>query len=128
MAASRHAFLGIAVLATVLAVLPGEASSARNDRRDDDAEALFPKATRDVAEGRVSSRLQRQINAMIEALNDDEDPEKARRIADELGGALRLYPRQRGGARALLLLPQDHDSPAVAPNADGRLACASTSC
>jgi signal transduction histidine kinase len=51
-----------------------------------------------------------------------------RRIADELGGALRLYPRQRGGARALLLLPQDHDSPAVAPNADGRLACASTSC
>lgn len=51
-----------------------------------------------------------------------------RRIADELGGALRLYPRQRGGARALLLLPQDHDSPAAAPNADGRLACASTSC
>lgn len=84
MAASRHAFLGIAVLATVLAVLPGEASSARNDRRDDDAEALFPKATRDVAEGRVSSRLQRQINAMIEALNDDEDPEKARRLADEV--------------------------------------------
>lgn len=51
-----------------------------------------------------------------------------RRIAGELGGALRLYPRQRAGARALLLLPQDHDSPAVAPNADERTACASTSC
>jgi two-component system sensor histidine kinase AtoS len=28
-----------------------------------------------------------------------------RRIANELGGDLRLYPRTRGGARALLLLP-----------------------
>jgi predicted Zn-dependent protease len=84
MAASRHAFLGIAVLATVLAVLPADASSARNDRRGADKEALFPNATRDVAEGRVSSRMQRQINAMIEALNEDEDPEKARRIADEV--------------------------------------------
>lgn len=83
MAATRNAFLGIAVLATVLAVLPGDAS-ARNERRGQQKEALFPNATRDVADGRVSSRMQRQINAMIKALNDEDDPEKARRVADEV--------------------------------------------
>lgn len=51
-----------------------------------------------------------------------------RRIADELGGSLRLYPRHRTGARALLLLPEDPDSPAPPANADERRACASTSC
>lgn len=83
MAATRNAFLGIAVLATVLAVLPGDAS-ARSERRGQQKEALFPNATRDVADGRVSSRMQRQINAMIKALNDEDDPEKARRVADEV--------------------------------------------
>lgn len=88
MAAFRIAFTGIALLTAALVALPVEAQSSRNnDRRaqqDRDAKALFPNATRDVEEGRVSSRLQRRVNAMIEALNEDEKPEKAREIADEI--------------------------------------------
>lgn len=38
----------------------------------------------------------------------------SRRIASELRGALRLYPRLRGGCRALLLLPAGADEPPVA--------------
>ena len=51
-----------------------------------------------------------------------------RRIASELHGALRLYPRHRGGARAILLLPADPDSPLVRENADEAPAWAATSC
>lgn len=38
-----------------------------------------------------------------------------RRIAKELGGDLRLYPRRRGGARAVLLLPANERATAAAP-------------
>ncbi len=53
-----------------------------------------------------------------------------RRIAAELGGALRLYPRSSGGARALLLLPltAHSDSRARAKVADATVACAATDC
>lgn len=51
-----------------------------------------------------------------------------RRIASELHGSLRLYPRHRGGARAILLLPRDANSAAPAPNADEPAAWAATSC
>ncbi|HEB52162.1 MAG TPA: HAMP domain-containing histidine kinase, partial [bacterium] len=41
-----------------------------------------------------------------------------RRIARELGGDMRLYPRHRGGARALLCLPADNDLPSPHTPAD----------
>jgi signal transduction histidine kinase len=53
-----------------------------------------------------------------------------RRIATELGGVLRLYPRTRGGARAVLWLPQrpmTASAPAPAP-VDEREPWAATSC
>ncbi len=50
-----------------------------------------------------------------------------RRIARELGGDLRLYPRARGGARALLLIPRADTSPTVAAAADEDV-CPATSC
>jgi tetratricopeptide (TPR) repeat protein len=85
MAISRHFVTTVALLATLLCVAYPEQASSRNERRGtEDRELVFPKATRDVAEGRVSSRMQRQINAMITALNDNEDPAKAREIADEV--------------------------------------------
>lgn len=91
MAASRHALVGIALFAAAFAALPVDAQTSRSggdrERRSQQAEqapALFPKATREFAEGRVSSRLQRQLNTMIEALNEDEDPAKAREIADAI--------------------------------------------
>lgn len=86
MAATRIVLAGIAVLSVALASLPADAQSSRDrgDRREqaEKREPLFPKATRDVEEGRVSSRMQRPINAMIEALNDDEDPAKALELAE----------------------------------------------
>lgn len=53
-----------------------------------------------------------------------------RRIAHELGGSLRLYPRHRGGARALLRLPigLDQDSAPKAESADERRQWAATDC
>jgi len=88
MAAIRITLIGIAALSALLLALPAEAQTARSDgdRRSQAEErpALFPHATREVPEGRVSSRLQRQINAMIEALNEDEDPAKARELADAI--------------------------------------------
>jgi signal transduction histidine kinase len=53
-----------------------------------------------------------------------------RRIATELGGRLDLFPRLRGGARALLLLPADAgtDSPATGVAADETPACAARTC
>ena len=44
-----------------------------------------------------------------------------RRIARELGGDLRLYPRRRGGARALLWLPA---APAATPHTSAKKAAA----
>jgi signal transduction histidine kinase len=51
-----------------------------------------------------------------------------RRIAGELGGRLDLYPRTRGGARALLLLPSTlpADSPVAASIADEGATCSPT--
>lgn len=51
-----------------------------------------------------------------------------RRIANELGGTLRLYPRQRGGTRAVLALPREPDSAAPGANADETAAWVATSC
>lgn len=53
-----------------------------------------------------------------------------RRIAGELRGSLKLYPRRRGGARSLLLLPArpEVDSPATALRADEPAAWAATNC
>lgn len=83
MTASRNVFAGIALLAAALLAFPGDASSQRRGKEPEKVEA-FPNATREAPEGRVSSRLQRQFNSMIEALNKDDDPAKARKIADEL--------------------------------------------
>lgn len=86
MAAARNILIATAVLSAALLALPVEAQTSRSggDRRAQTEErpALFPNATRAVPEGRVSSRMQRPMNAMIEALNDDEDPAKARELAD----------------------------------------------
>ena len=49
-----------------------------------------------------------------------------RRIVRELGGELRLYPRTRGGTRALLLLPHRGAGRDRAPAATGALACTSS--
>jgi signal transduction histidine kinase len=53
-----------------------------------------------------------------------------RRIAGELGGRLGLYPRHRGGTRALLLLPRagDNDSQAAAGPADETPRCLVNNC
>lgn len=89
MAANRSLLLGIAVLTAALSALPADAQTSRSgggDRRGASSEAtpakVFPDATREVAEGKVSRGLQRQLNDMIEALNDKDDPAKAREIAD----------------------------------------------
>ena len=88
MAATRTVLAGIAVLAVAFAALPADAQTSRSggERRaqSDERPAMFPNATREAPEGKVSSRLQRRMNAMIEALNDDEDPAKAREIAEEI--------------------------------------------
>lgn len=90
MAATRNVLLGIAVLTAALAALPVDAQMPRDARernRGANAEApalVFPDATREVEQGRASRGLQRQLNAMIEALNDDEDPAKARELADAI--------------------------------------------
>jgi len=92
MAATRTVLAGIAVFAAAFAAIPADAQSNRGERNRDrqaqqdeqSAKALFPKATREAPEGRVSSRLQRRMNSMIEALNEKEDPAKAREIADEI--------------------------------------------
>ncbi len=88
MAATRNVLAGIAVLSAVLFALPADAQSSRsdNDRREqrDDQPALFPHATREAPAGRVSSRLQRPFNAMVEALNEDDNPARARELADQI--------------------------------------------
>jgi signal transduction histidine kinase len=50
-----------------------------------------------------------------------------RRIATELKGALRLFPRHRGGCRALLLLPRT-STPAAAARTQPEAAWSTTSC
>lgn len=50
-----------------------------------------------------------------------------RRIARELGGDLRLYPRARGGARAVLWLPRADALPNTAQAVDGDV-CPASSC
>ena len=90
MAATRNVLVGIALLTAAFAALPVDAQTSRSggdrERRGQQQEApkMFPNSTREVEEGRVSSRMQRQVNSMIEALNDDEDPARAREIADEI--------------------------------------------
>jgi signal transduction histidine kinase len=51
-----------------------------------------------------------------------------RRIASELGGDVRLYPRHRGGARALLWLPIAKILPAPTATADKRSKWPATNC
>ncbi|MGL6290042.1 MAG: tetratricopeptide repeat protein [Silanimonas sp.] len=87
--ATRTLLLGIAVLTAALSALPADAQTSRSggsDRRAQSREAapakVFPDATREVEEGKVSRGLQRQLNDMIEALNDKDDPAKAREIAE----------------------------------------------
>ena len=88
MAATRHVIVGIALLTAAFAAAPVDAQNSRSggERRAQSEErpAMFPNATREAPEGRVSSRLQRRMNAMIEALNDDEDPAAALVIAEEI--------------------------------------------
>lgn len=92
MAATRNVLLGIAVLTAAFAAMPADAQSNRNggpDRRTQQRQAeappkMFPDATRVVEEGKVSRGLQRPLNEMFAALNDDEDPAKAREIADSV--------------------------------------------
>lgn len=92
MAATRHALLGLAILTAAFATLPADAQSSRNgapDRRSSQGQQdappkVFPDATRVVEEGKVSRSLQRPLNDMIKALNDDEDPAKAREIAERV--------------------------------------------
>ncbi|MFT7535861.1 MAG: signal transduction histidine kinase [Hyphomicrobiaceae bacterium] len=51
-----------------------------------------------------------------------------RRIASELGGELRLYPRYRGGARAVLWLPSAMTLPASAVTVDEGSSWPATNC
>lgn len=51
-----------------------------------------------------------------------------RRIAAELGGALRLHPRLRGGTRALLVLPLAAAPTAAAAPAPRNTPCATSNC
>lgn len=90
MAATRNVLLGLAVLTAAFAAIPVDAQSARTGATDRRAQQrqqeappkVFPDATRVVEEGRVSRGLQRPLNEMFAALNDDEDPAKAREIAE----------------------------------------------
>jgi tetratricopeptide (TPR) repeat protein len=90
MAAHRILLLSIVALTAALSALPVDAQMPRDARergRGAAAEApakIFPDATRVVEEGKVSRGLQRPLNDMIAALNDDEDPAKAREIADSV--------------------------------------------
>jgi|JI81BgreenRNA_FD_contig_123_59083_length_3258_multi_4_in_1_out_0_3 tetratricopeptide (TPR) repeat protein len=93
MAATRNTLLGLAVLTAAFAAIPVDAQSARtgaSDRRAQQRQQeapppkVFPDATRVVEEGRVSRGLQRPLNEMFAALNEDEDPAKAREIADSV--------------------------------------------
>jgi predicted Zn-dependent protease len=91
MAASRSVLLGLAVLTAALSAFPADAQMPRDARdrarggeRADAPALIFPEATREVADGKVSRSLQRPLNAMITALNDDEDPAKARELADSI--------------------------------------------
>ena len=89
MATTRHALVGIALLTAAFAAAPVDAQSSRSGERErrgqaEERAAVFPNATREEPEARVSSRLQRRMNAMIEALNDDEDPARALEIAEEI--------------------------------------------
>jgi len=89
MAATRLVIVGVAVLTAALAAAPVDAQGSRSGERERRAQAeerpvMFPNATREEPEGRVSQRLQRRVNAMIEALNDDEDPAAAIAIAEEI--------------------------------------------
>ncbi|MFN9846541.1 MAG: sensor histidine kinase [Planctomycetota bacterium] len=51
-----------------------------------------------------------------------------RRIAAELGGALRLHPRGRGGSRALLVLPLAAAAAASTPTPQRNTSCATSNC
>lgn len=89
MAANRSLLLGIAVLTAALSAFPADAQMPRDARERDrgrgaeEAPALlFPDATREIEEGKVSRGLQRQLNDMIAALNENDDPAKARELAD----------------------------------------------
>jgi tetratricopeptide (TPR) repeat protein len=91
MAASRSILLGLAVLTATLSAVPVDAQMPRDARdrerssgRADAPAALFPDATRTVEGAEASRGLQRQLNAMIEALNDNDDPAKARELADAI--------------------------------------------
>lgn len=87
MAATRNVLLGIAVLTAAFAAMPVDAQMPRDARaRDRGAQEepakFFPDATRVVEEGKVSRGLQRQLNDMIAALNEKDDPAKARELAE----------------------------------------------
>lgn len=89
MAATRNLLIGTAVLIAALAALPLDAQQPRDARERGRSSAraeapapIFPDATREVAEGKVSRRLSRQMNDMIQALNEKDDPARAREIAD----------------------------------------------
>ena len=87
MAATRNVLLGVAVLTAAFVATPVDAQMARDARersnsRDEAPALIFPDATREVEDGKVSPRLSRQLNDMIKALNEQDKPERAREIAD----------------------------------------------
>ena len=85
MAAIHRSILGLAIaLAVSAAALPADAQRAPGGRNNDRAEApalVFPDATREAPKAQASSRMQRTLGQMIDALNED-DPAKARELAD----------------------------------------------
>lgn len=87
MAATRTVLLGIAVLTAAFAAMPVDAQMPRDARErnrgaQEEPAKFFPDATRVVEEGKVSRGLQRQLNDMIAALNEKDDPAKARELAE----------------------------------------------
>lgn len=87
MAAIHRSILGLAVALAVSAMsLPADAQRAAGNRGNARAEApalVFPDATREAPKAQASSRMQRTLSQMIDALNEDE-PAKARELADGL--------------------------------------------
>ncbi len=99
MAATRHLLIGVAVLTAALSAVPAQAQNSggrqsymerraderRNTQGDkiEEQAVLFPNATRAEPTAKGSSRLQRQLNSMIEALNGDDAP-KALELAQEI--------------------------------------------
>lgn len=104
MSASRSLLVGLALFTAAVYALPAEAQLSRSNAREarearaQQAVPNYPEATRSEPGLKISSRYSRQFNQLVKAINDDDDPEKARRLADGLLAEDRLNAYERAFA------------------------------